>query len=304
MTRRTAPARNRLHPSPGRGMRRIVPAALLAALVALPGCSRGTTSLESGLPAPPPDTIAKIHDAGTVRIGTKFDQPGLGNVPPGQSAPQGFDIEIAKIIAGRLGIAPDKIKWVETVSKNREKFIENGTVDLVLASYSITDGRRLVVGQAGPYFVTGQQVLVRKDDDSIHGPENLVHKRVCATSGSTSIRNVEENYNGAVVARPVAKNSDCVKLLLAGQIDAATTDGAILLGYASQYPDRLQVVGDTFTEERYGVGYPKGDTKLCTLIVNALTTAYRDGSWARAFRATLGKTGAQLPQPPSPDPCL
>jgi len=304
MTLRIASARNELHTSAGRGMRRLVPVALVAGLVALTACSRGTTNLESGLPTPAPDTIAKIHESGTVRIGTKFDQPGIGNVPPGQSVPQGFDIEIAKIIARRLGVAPDKIKWVETISKNREKFIENGTVDLVLASYSITDGRRLVVGQAGPYFDTGQQVLIRKDNTSIHGPENLVGKRVCATSGSTSIQNVEENFHGAVVKRPVAKNSDCVKLLLAGQIDAATTDGAILLGYASQYPDRLQVVGDTFTEERYGVGYPKGDTKLCTLIVNALTSAYRDGSWARAFRATLGKTGAQMPQPPSPDPCL
>lgn len=302
MTQRTAPARNRLHTPAGRGMRRLVPVGLLAGLVALTACSRSTTNLESGLPTPAPDTIAKIHDSGTVRIGTKFDQPGLGLVLPGQSAPQGFDIEIAKMIAARLGVAPNKIEWVETISANREKFIENGTVDMVLASYSITDGRRLVVGQAGPYFDTGQQVLIRKDDDSIHGPENLVHKRVCSTKNSTSIQNVEENYGA--VATPVAKNSDCVKLLLAGKIDAATTDGAILLGYASQYPDRLQVVGDTFTEERYGVGYPKGDTKLCTLIISTLTAAYRDGSWARAFRSTLGKTGAQQPQPPSPDPCL
>ena len=83
--------------------------------------------------------------------------------------PTGFDVDIAKILVASLGIDPDdtsKVKYVETISDNREPFLEDGKVDLVLASYSITDERRAVVGQTGPYIVTGQQLLVPEDSDA------------------------------------------------------------------------------------------------------------------------------------------
>src|SRR6266496_3491052 len=86
-------------------------------------------------------TMERLNKAGKITIGVKFGKPA------------GFDIEIGKIIAGQLGIPADKIEWKEAISKNRQPFIENGTVDLVIASYSITDDRKKVVGFAGPYYV-------------------------------------------------------------------------------------------------------------------------------------------------------
>ena len=83
----------------------------------------------------------------------------------------------------------------------------------MLASYSITDERREVVGQAGPYYVTGQQLLTSKDDDSIKGPEDLDGKKVCSVEGSTSIKTVEEKY-GAKHRRRFATYSECVQQLL------------------------------------------------------------------------------------------
>jgi glutamate transport system substrate-binding protein len=246
-------------------------------------------------------TMAKLNQAGSIKVGVKFDQPGIGFKKPGNDQPEGFDIEVAKIVAAKLGIDPAKIKWVETVSKNREPFLQQGTVDIVTASYSITDERRKVVGQAGPYYVTGQQLLVRKDDSTIKGPDDLKGKKVCSVTGSTSIKTVEEKY-GAQPA-PFATYSECVQQLLNKQVDAVTTDGAILLGYAAQNADKLQVVGDAFSEERYGIGFKQGDKAFCDFLNTTLQEAFKDGSWKKAFDKTLGQSGVEAPEPPTVDPC-
>jgi glutamate transport system substrate-binding protein len=246
-------------------------------------------------------TMAKLSDAKSVKIGVKFDQPGLGYKKPGTDTPEGFDVEVAKTVAAKLGIQPGQIEWVETVSKNREPFLQNGTVDMVLASYSITDARREVVGQAGPYYVTGQQLLVRKDDSSITGPDSLGGKKVCSVTGSTSIKTVQEKYKAAPV--PFATYTECVQQLLSNSVDAVTTDGSILLGYAAQQPDKLQVVGEAFSEERYGIGFKKGDNAFCSFLNDTLTASFGDGSWKKSYDDTLGKGGGETPAQPALDPC-
>jgi glutamate transport system substrate-binding protein len=250
---------------------------------------------------PAGSTMAELAEEGAT-IGVKFDQPGIGFLEPGADDPSGFDIEMAKIIAAELGIAPEDIEWKETVSDNREPFLENDTVDMVLASYSITDDRRKIVGQAGPYYVTGQQLLVAADDDSISGPEDLEGKKVCSVTGSTSIQTVEEEYGADPI--PFDTYSDCVTQLQNGSVDAVTTDGAILLGYAAQDPENLKVVGEEFSEERYGVGYSKGDTEFCEFLTDTIEASIEDGTWEEAFEETLGQSGVETPEPPELDPCV
>ena len=104
--------------------------------------------------------MKEFADSGEITIGVKYDQPGIGFKGATDDMPVGFDPEIGKILAASLGISAEDITWKETISDNREPFLEEGEVDLVIASYSITDERRQVVGQAGPYYVTGQQLLV------------------------------------------------------------------------------------------------------------------------------------------------
>jgi glutamate transport system substrate-binding protein len=247
-------------------------------------------------------TMAKLADAGKITIGVKYDQPGIGFLEPGADAPEGFDIEMGRIIAGGLGIDDDGITWKETVSDNREPFLENGTVDIVIASYSITDERRQVVGQAGPYYVTGQQLLVREEDkDAISTPEDTEGKKVCSVTGSTSLQRMVDEYGADPV--PFATYSECVDQLENGTVDAVTTDGAILLGYAAENPDELEVVGEAFSEERYGIGYAKGDTEMCQFITDTVQEAMDGDAWASAFESTLGESGVDTPEPPTMDPC-
>lgn len=263
-----------------------------------------TVEVKEDTEFPEGSTMAKLADAGKVTIGVKIDQPGLGFLEPGAEAPEGFDIEMARIVAGALGIEDDgSIEWKETISDNREPFLEAGKVDLVFASYSITDDRRKVVGQAGPYYVTGQQLLVREEDkEKITSPDDLKGVKVCSVEGSTSLATVQDEYGAS--PSPRGTYSECVEELKQKTVDVVTTDGSILLGYAAEAPDELEVVGEPFSEERYGVGYEFGDTEFCQFISDTLKASMEDGTWAEAFEATLGKSGVETPEPPELDECL
>jgi glutamate transport system substrate-binding protein len=245
--------------------------------------------------------MAELVEAGKITIGVKYDQPGLGFKDAAEDVPSGFDVEIAKLLIADLGIDPnsDSVTWEETISDNREPYLQQGRVDLVLASYSITDERRTLVGQTGPYFLTGQQVAVLADSD-ITGIEDLVGEEVCAASGSTSLARVEEQ--GAVPV-PADTYSQCAEDVINGTIPALSTDGAILLGLASANDGALKVVGDPFSEERIGIGYSLDNPEMCEWINGVLEDAFEDGSWAKAFEATLGGDDVATPEPPALDDC-
>ena len=246
--------------------------------------------------------MKELAEAGTINVGVKYDQPGLGFKDAASDIPTGFDVEMAKVLVASLGIDPndtEKVKYVETISDNREPFLEDGTVDLVLASYSITDERREVVGQAGPYLVTGQQLLVAADSD-ISGVADVKGEEVCSVTGSTSLDNIE-----AEGAKPVGFDtySECVEKVLDGTVSAMSTDGTILAGYAAQNEGDLKVVGEQFSEERIGVGYSQDYPEMCQWIVDTITEAYEDGTYEEAFNATLGPSGVEVPELPEMDPC-
>lgn len=243
--------------------------------------------------------MKELADAGTIKIGVKYDQPGLGFKDAASDTPTGFDVEMAKQLAASLGITGDSIEWVETISDNREPFLEDGTVDLVLASYSITDERRQVVGQAGPYLVTGQQLLVAADSD-IADVADVNGEEVCSVTGSTSLDNIE-----AEGAKPVGFDtySECVEKVLDGTVSAMSTDGTILAGYAAQNEGELKVVGDQFSEERIGVGYSIDRPEMCQWIVDTIQETYDSGEYEEAFNATLGPSGVEVPELPEMDAC-
>lgn len=243
--------------------------------------------------------MKELADSGKITIGVKYDQPGIGFKGAADKEPKGIDPEMGKILAASLGVKPDGITWKETISDNREPFLQGGEVDLVLASYSITDERRKVVGQAGPYYVTGQQLLVKKGSD-IKSVDDIKGKEVCSVTGSTSLENVEAK---GAKPRGFDTYSECRDQVVDGAVDSMTTDGAILLGYAAEDPDNLEVVGEPFSEERYGVGYAKKYPEMCQWITDTIKKAQDDGTYDKAFQATLGKSGVETPEPPKMDPC-
>ena len=260
-------------------------ASMLALAACSPGGDAGTTTEPEAKPSfEAGTTMAKLADAGKITIGTKFDQPLFGL--DGPEGPVGFDVEIGKLIASKLGISPDNIEWKESVSANREPFIQNGTVDLVVATYTINDLRKQAVSFAGPYYEAGQSILVKADNKTIKSEKDLVGKPVCSVTGSTPAAKLAE-----IGANPLLTDtySNCLEPLRKDAAVAVSTDNVILAGLAAQNEGEFKVVGKPFTKEPYGIGVKKDDTEFRNFINDVLEKAYEDGSYKKAWEDTAGK---------------
>jgi glutamate transport system substrate-binding protein len=249
-------------------------------------------------------TMAELAGQGSIRVGTKFDQPGFG-LENLEGDVEGFDVEIAKIIAGGLGIAPEDIEFVETPSAVREEVLEGDEVDMVVATYTINDQRKERVSFAGPYYVAGQQIMVASDNDTITGPESFRDNpdaSVCSVTGSTPSENIREYLANDQQLVLFDEYSQCADALSNGQVDAVTTDNVILLGFVSESDGAFKLVGEQFTEEPYGIGIAKGDVAFCEFINETL--AANPDAYAAAWESTAGQVeGAEKPTLPEPAPC-
>lgn len=242
---------------------------------------------------------------GAFKIGIKFDQPGLG-LKEG-SKYTGFDVDVATYVAKELGHQASDIQWVQAPSAQRETLLSTGQVNMVVATYSITDARKEKVSFAGPYFIAGQDLLVRSDESAITGPETLTGKKLCSVTGSTPAQKIKDKYPG-VQLQEFGTYSECVAALVSKGVDAVTTDNTILAGFASQaqYKGKLKVVGKPFSEERYGIGLKKGDKATCEKVNTAIAKMISSGDWQKAVDANLGPAGFKVDSatnPPKQDPC-
>jgi glutamate transport system substrate-binding protein len=242
----------------------------------------------------------------TINIGIKYDQPGLGQ-KVGEDY-KGLDVDVARYVAKELGFEGDKVIFKETPSAQRETAIQGAQVALIFATYSITDERKQKVSFAGPYFIAGQDLLVRSDNTDITGPDAMNGKTLCSVTGSTPAAKIKKEYAITVKLFEQDTYSKCVEALVGGTVDAVTTDNVILAGFASQpqYSGKLKVVGEPFSTERYGVGLKKGDTELCNKVNAALQKMVSDGSWQKAVDNNVGPSGFKVDtstNPPKPDPC-
>lgn len=240
---------------------------------------------------------------GSVNIGIKYDQPGLGLKEA--SGYTGFDVEVANYVAKELGYS--SVNFIETPSAQRETMIQGEQVEMIFATYSITDARKEKVSFAGPYFIAGQDLLVRNDSD-ITGPDTMNGKKLCSVTGSTPAKRIKDEHSKDVELQEYDTYSKCVEALDSGAVDAVTTDNVILAGYASQpqYSGKIKVVGQPFSTEKYGVGIKKGDVELCNKVNAALTKMVDSGEWKKALDKTVGPSGFTpdaATNPPKPDAC-
>ena len=281
-----------------------ISAAGIAAVAALglAACGSGTPSGSSaGGGAAGGGSTGAAGSGQSVKVGIKFDQPGLG-LKSGSNY-EGFDVDVANYIAKELNFTPE---FVEAVSSQRETLISSGQVKYIVGTYSITDARKEKVSFAGPYFIAGQDLLVRSDETGITGPDSLTGKKLCSVKGSTSASNLQTKYPG-INLQEYNTYTLCVDALKAKSVDALTTDNTILAGYAAQPANagKLKVVGKTFSTENYGVGLKKGDTAFCTQVTDALKKFISSGDWQKSVDKWLGPAGFKpgAGNPPTPAAC-
>lgn len=256
--------------------------------------------VDTSFSLPDSSTWRQAKKRGYLRVGAKEDQPYLGEKDPATGVYSGFDIEIARMMAASLGFDPKTIRFKTIASANRETALQNGQIDYYVGTYTINDMRKKLVGFAGPYYMAGQGLLVRTDEDDIHGPQDLAGKTVCSAAGSTPYQRIAADYPKAKLVA-YDTYSICVDNLLTYQVDVVTTDDAILLGFAAKAPEEMKVVGKPFSEEPYGIGVPRSDNALRFALDDALEANEKNGNWKKAFEATLGLSGAPAPKPPPID---
>lgn len=225
---------------------------------------------------------------GTIKVGIKYDQPGLGLKEPDGSF-SGFDVDVATYVAKELGYDADKIEFVETKSADRENAIARGDVTFIAATYSINDERKEKVNFAGPYLLAHQDLLVKTDSDIAKGTD-LNGKKLCSVTGSTSAQNVKADIAPDAQLKELSGYSECIAALQSGAVDAVTTDDSILAGFAAQdkYKGQFKLTGLKLSNENYGIGVKKGDTATTDKINAALTKMVSDGAWQEAVDANFG----------------
>ncbi|WP_339131980.1 glutamate ABC transporter substrate-binding protein [Streptomyces sp. f51] len=235
---------------------------------------------------------------GKIKIGIKYDQPGLGlQQPDGSFA--GFDVDVATYVAGQLGYKPSQIEFIQTKSADRENALARGDVKFIAATYSITDERKQKVDFAGPYLLAHQDLLVKADSKIVKGTD-LNGKKLCSVTGSTSAQNVHDTIAPKANLKEYSGYSECIAALQSGAVDAVTTDDSILAGFASQdkYKGQFKLAGLKLSNENYGIGVKKGDAALEKKINTALEKMVSDGSWQKAVTKNFGPAKYQYEQAP------
>lgn len=260
-----------------------------ASVVALTACGSGGAR----------DLLADI-ESGHVVMGTKYDQPNLGERTPDKQF-AGLDTDVSRYvveyIAKKHGWATPEIEWRETPSAQRETLINNGEVNMIAATYSINKGRLKAVDFAGPYVVTHQALLVRKDS-GIKGLNDIAPgTRLCSVSGSTPAQKVKDALP-EVQLQEFDTYAACAEGLKQGVVDATTTDATILAGFAQRYKERfdedysvIQLKNDDgsfWTNENYGIGLPKGDDEAKAEVNEALNEMHDSGEFQKIVAKNLG----------------
>ncbi|SDD17671.1 glutamate ABC transporter substrate-binding protein [Glycomyces harbinensis] len=297
--------------------RRVAVAALASVTLALAACSGeasqdqeeqdeleesvGDYALEQSAEIPA-GYIQAIQDKGFINVGVKFDQPLIGQMNTATNTVEGMDAEVARLLTQYIFGSVDEegddanLKFVETTSQNRETYVNDGTVDVVIASYSMYPDRLTSFDFAGPYFETGQNVMVQASNTDINSVADLAGKDVCIAEGSGSIQNLE-TANPEANITPLADYAACAEALENGQTDAVSTDETILYGFTVDKPDVFRVLDSSniFTEEPYGIAMPLGETEARMFVNDMIDEIVANGDWQKAFDLTFGAAGMPVP---------
>ncbi|MFF7215874.1 bifunctional serine/threonine-protein kinase/glutamate ABC transporter substrate-binding protein [Streptomyces sp. NPDC008238] len=245
-------------------------------------------------------TIRTARERGYLVVGVKKDQPGLSEASSGaEDGYTGFDIDLARAIARHLGFK--KVQFTVVDTQSREYFLRAGYVDYIVASYSITEARKKDVDFAGPYYQAGQDFLVRTDAP-VHSVQDLFGREVCTVTDSTPAERLRREYP-QIKTEQQASYGLCVKELLAGKVDAVSTDDIILAGYRAQHTQQLRLLGVPFGTEEYGVGLQKNEPELKHAICDAIKEEISSGAWRTSYVKHLKPLASQevADQRPRPD---
>lgn len=233
------------------------------------------------------DRLQDIQNAGVVRIAVFDANPPFGFTNPKTRQIVGLDVDYAQEIADRLGV---KLQLVPTNPANRVPLLQSNKVDLVLANFTITDERAKQVNFSIPYFASGTQFIAPKG--KLTAPEQLNSLRIGVDKGTTNEIQLRQQYPQATLVAyddtPFAFTA-----LRNGSVQAISQDGPKLAGLLAQIKDpkeraKWEIPAFTISNDRMGVGIPKGETALTEFVNKALHDLEAEGKAARIYDVWFG----------------
>ena len=238
----------------------------------------------------------KIKDRGVLNTGGTDAGQLFSLLDPATGKLTGFDAGLAQLLSQYILGSPNINLTVTTVD-TRETLIQNGTVDTVFATYSITPARAQKVAFAGPYFISGAAIMVKADNTDITKVEDLAGKNVATETNSTSATALQDKVPTAVL-QLYADDAACQAAVQQGRADAYVLDQSILISDAIANP-AVKVVGEPFTVDPYGIGVTLDDPAAKAFVNTWLQKIYDDGTWAKLWKATIGTVvSGDAPTPP------
>jgi glutamate transport system substrate-binding protein len=240
----------------------------------------------------------KIKDRGVLKTGGSDAGPLFSMKDPSTGKLTGFDAGLAQLLSHYItGKDDGPLELTITTVDTRETLIQNGTVDTVFATYSITPQRAKKVAFAGPYYRSGDAIMVKAENTDINAVADLNGKKIATQQGSTTADRIKKDAPQADVSL-FPDDAQCLAALKTGRVDAYVIDQGILISNAST-DKTLKVVGEPFSDDYYGIGVTRDDPAAKAFVNEWLTTIEQDGSWAKLWKATIGTVVAgEAPEPP------
>jgi len=271
-----------------------IPTAMIADETPTVMIAESPTAMVGGTPGAATDTsLSAIKARGRLIAGVKYDVRIFGYLNPATNKVEGFDVDMAKAVARRIFGSEDAVEFVEAVSANRIPYLNEGKVDVIFSTMTANEDRSKQIDFSDTYYVAGQSLLVPVNS-TITSVNDLAGKTVGTVSGSTSEKNIRAFAPQAKVEL-FAKYGEAVQAMDAGRVDAVTTDDIILIGFATDAPDRFKVVGGQFTQEPYAAGVKKGNTELLNEVNAAIRDLVSSGQYTQIYQKWIGSAPASTP---------
>lgn len=239
--------------------------------------------------------VANIKARGRLIVGLDIGSNLFSFRDPISGEITGFDVDIAGEIARDIFGTPSQVEYRILSSEDRVAALQNNQVDVVVKTMTITCERKKLVNFSTPYLTANQRILAPRDSN-IRQSSDLSGKRVCVAKGTTSLERIQQITPPPLIVGVVTW-ADCLVALQQRQVDAVSTDDAILAGLVSQDP-YLQIVGPSLNEEPYGIGVNLENTGLVRYVNRTLERIRRDGTWNTLYRKWLTVLGP-APSPPA-----
>jgi len=242
-----------------------------------PAANSSSTSSTSNLPA----QVQKIKDAGVLRVGVKQDVPGFGYLDPKTNQFTGMEIDLAHKIGKEIfgsSYNDNMVKFTAVTADTRGTLLDNGQIDMVIATFTIKPDRQLKWNFSDPYYTDSVGVMVKKNS-GFSSLKDLAGKTIAVATGSTSQASVEaeaktQNITG-IKFQQFPNYPACAQALQSGRVDGFSVDRSILAGYLN---DSVVILPDKFAPQDYGIATKKTNTDLATWVNNLVTKWKSDGT--------------------------